>query len=261
MTEAFISYRGVSFDMDGQRYALSGRSGFSVRKDGLDEFASGVSWTGEDVTRPGAHGAFALPAFMQSTLRPVNAWALADSLQALGVLRDEIFALGRGGGFHELTWNDGATRRVTLAQVRSVSGWRFHRWRDPIVAAVSVSWSCPDPWWFGESRTVPVPRGGRAVVETFGTEEAWPVVTVTGPSAQGYTLTAGGSSLRVLASVPAGGSHRIDMETGSVIDHNGVELQQAVLGLPFSVSPREPLEVAFAASGGQALVEVTDRFI
>lgn len=263
MTDPFISYRGVTLDMNGERFRTAGRAGFSVARDGLDDFSSGIEWSGEDVARPGGHGSFGLPAFMSAKARAVSAIALADSAHGLVRLRDEALGLGRGGGFDELVWHDGVVRRVCVAQVRSVTGWRPRRSQRAREHAATVlfQWWCPDPWWHGETREWTIPAGGRVLVETLGTEATWPVVTVTGPVLPGWGLEAAGRRVTVNVGIPSGGSCVVDMETGSVVDHRGLELQEAVVGAPWPVEPGAPLEVRFTGSGGSALVRVTDRFI
>lgn len=256
----FLSYRGVTFDLDGSGWRLGRRPALSVAKGGADDFADGVSWSSDDVSRPGGHGAFALEAVMGAKARAVTVHVLADSRVQLAQVKSQVLSLGDGGGFHDLVWHDGAVRRVAKAQVRAVSGWRESR--SMPFASCLIQWQCPDPWWFGESTPFEVRPGGSVSVETAGSVDAWPVVTVHGPVGLGYSLSARGYSLTVNAAVSSGGRHVIDMETGSVVTQAGVELQDVVIGYPFAVPPREPVTVVFSGSGsGRAVIEVTDRYI
>lgn len=70
-----------------------------------------------------------------------------------------------------------------------------------------------DPFKYGESYSVPS-SGGSAALYHRGTVPAWPVITVSGAAAVGYTLTFGGRSVVVTAPLVSGTSHIIDYRTG-----------------------------------------------
>lgn len=97
-----------------------------------------------------------------------------------------------------------------------------------------------DPFKYGDPYTVAGSSNTPAALFHRGTVEAWPVVTVTGTSSSGYTLTLNGKSVTVTRALTSGSPHTIDFRTG-ILRVGGVVSGGALATTNFSpVNPGLP---------------------
>lgn len=117
-----------------------------------------------------------------------------------------------------------------------------------------------DPFKYGESHKVTGTAGSPASLFHRGTAPAWPVVTVWGESAGGYTITLNGKSVTVTHNLlPGFRPHTIDFRTGILRGPGGVV--SGGLGAT-NFSPINPgLPQNMTISTGDITVDYYDTYI
>jgi len=116
-----------------------------------------------------------------------------------------------------------------------------------------------DPRKFGEQHTVPGSVGSPGSVFHRGTHPAWQVVTVTGSSGGGYTITLNGQSVVVTQPLVSGTPHVLDYRTG-ILRIGGSVIRGGISTAGFSpVLPGMPQDMSISAGSFSALYH--DTFI
>lgn len=116
-----------------------------------------------------------------------------------------------------------------------------------------------DSFKYGESYAVGGSSGSPASLFHRGTVPAWPVVTVTGSSAGGYTLTLNGRSVAVTRALVSGTSHTVDFRTGIIRAGSSV-VRGGLSTANFSpINPGMPQNMSTTA--GTITVRYNDAFI
>lgn len=116
-----------------------------------------------------------------------------------------------------------------------------------------------DSYKYGESYAVSGSSGSPASLFHRGTVPAWPVVTVSGSSAGGYTLTLNGKSVVVTRALVSGTSHTVDFRTGIVRAGSAV-VRGGLSTANFSpINPGLPQDMSTTA--GSITVRYSDTFI
>lgn len=120
-----------------------------------------------------------------------------------------------------------------------------------------VELTFPDPFKYGERRSVSVASGASDTVFHRGTVEAWPTVSVSGNMPGGYTVTLGGQSVSVPMGIPSGATHTIDYRRRRLYI-NGELFMGAFGSQNFkSVAPGQRTSVSLSASSGSGTASVT----
>lgn len=116
-----------------------------------------------------------------------------------------------------------------------------------------------DPFKYGEEYAVPGSSGSPASLFHRGTVPAWPVVTVTGTSAGGYTLSLNGRSVAVTRALASGSPHTIDFRSG--ILRVGGSVARSGFGTA-NFSPINPgLPQNMSTTAGTLSVRYSDTFV
>lgn len=116
-----------------------------------------------------------------------------------------------------------------------------------------------DPFKYGESYTAAGSSSTPASLYHRGTVPAWPVVTVTGTSASGYTLVLNGRSVVVTQALVSGSPHTIDFRTG-IFRVNGAVAGAGLASANFSpINPGLPQNMTITA--GLFTAKYSDTFI
>ncbi|MGO4298392.1 hypothetical protein [Glutamicibacter sp. MCAF14] len=116
-----------------------------------------------------------------------------------------------------------------------------------------------DPFKYGESYAVAGSSSTPASLFHRGTVPAWPVVTVTGTSAGGYTLTLNGKTVVVTQALVSGTSHTVDFKTGIIRAGSSV-VRGGLSTANFSpINPGLPQNMSTTA--GSITVRYSDTYI
>lgn len=227
------------------KWTLAGASGLSV---------DGVEMDRERIKRPGAHGAFTLPGYLEE--RESSWWGLllTDTAEEQEHELRSLSGLLAGGGTDRLhvdgagvLWLDVARRDAPEKQILvpgRVASYRFHA-----VAA--------DPRMFGETRTV----AAGVPAFNFGNFPARPELVVSGGSAGGYTVTGpGGRRVVVVKPLVVGAPHTIDFARGGLYVGGVRQLRAITVYEPWEVVPGGSA-VATVSNGVQLAMKVTDTFV
>lgn len=73
-----------------------------------------------------------------------------------------------------------------------------------------VTFTCPDPWLYGEVRTATIPSGGSVTIDVGGTAPTWPTITAaaTGGSQSSWIVTMDDGS-GIYAAIPSGTEYEV----------------------------------------------------
>lgn len=82
--------------------------------------------------------------------------------------------------------------------------------------SVEVTFTCPDPWLYGEVMTETLPSGGTLAITVGGTAPTWPTITAnaTGGS-QGSWIVTLEDGTGIYASIPSGTTHALTADCGA----------------------------------------------
>lgn len=116
-----------------------------------------------------------------------------------------------------------------------------------------------DSFKYGDSYVITGTSSYPAALYHRGTVPAWPVVTVTGSSAGGYTLSLNGRSVVVTRALVSGTSHTVDFKTG-IIRAGSAVVRGGLSTANFSpINPGMPQNMSTTA--GSITVLYNDTFI
>lgn len=230
-----------------------------VRDDGFGGWDDGTSMRAETLARPQAHGDFDMPGFLAGRLMPLKGWAFGDTAFDIEELRDRFIGHGAGGTkFRVSVERNGRTLHAD-ARVASGTLPTFRERPGRGVAEWACSWWFPDPRKYGKLRTF----GPASSVQVMhrGNFAALPVLTVTGTSAGGYTITGPGGRVIVISRALAAGSpHKFDMRTGRLWVGSTRVLSGIARADLFTIPPGMPATTV-SVSAGSLQVKVEDTFI
>lgn len=204
----------------------------------------------EMLARPGTHGVFSLPGYMRERKVGLSGFHVAANHTLLEHASAELRGLQSRD--IRLTIEDShGTWSVNGKVTRAV--YRPHGFAPEGTWELEVT--CPLPWKYGE--THPFPGGSPAV--TWGTQESSPVLTVTGTSASGYTITGpGGRRVVTSKALTAGAPHTIDLAKGGLYIGGARQLRALTVFEPWLIPTRPPGVVATVNNGLTLLTRVTD---
>lgn len=238
--------------------------GLYVGRDGFDGWDDGATMRSETVARPQAHGDFDYPGFLAGRLVAMEGWAIATSPKELERLRDRF--VGHGADGTKFAVSIERNDRSLRAEARIAAGTRpsFKDDGTGRRARWSVSWWCPDPRKY-QSNTEPdgSPFGPGTSLQVFhrGNFPALPVLTITGASAGGYTITGpSGRRIIVTRALAAGTPHTFDMRTGR-LSVGGVRALGGVARAELFAIPPGLTPTTISISAGQLTVDVENTFI
>lgn len=218
------------------------------------------AWTGsgdvrrDDAPRPTAAGSFWAPGYLSAKVVPLSGTILASSEAELKVMRRRLEALLVGVESDRMTVDDGqglvTWGTVGLAQQAAV----VEHGDGAFTADFAVQFWSHDPYRYGDLHTY----GPAASVTAFhrGTVPAIPVIEVTGAGAA-YSVTSPGGTYQV-SGITAGGTHRIDMNTGWIY-RNGVLVEGVAVRADVWAIPAGA-RWAHSTSSGQITVKVPDTY-
>src|SRR5690554_4546514 len=162
--------------------------GFVLEPGGFKGWDDGVDVRRDMTDRPGAHGSFDVPGFLDSRVVALSGFCFADSEERLSWFRSQLTGLGANGdSFRVVVDHHGST---LWADARLASKPLFEADGGHASARFEIQFWFADPRKFGESRTF----GPAASITAhhYGNFPSAPVLTITGASASGYTITGPG---------------------------------------------------------------------
>ena len=185
--------------------------GFVVGPDGLEGITDGVAAKGQTVPRPGAHGDFELPTYLDSRIVSISGTCLAESPQDLKQWGEAFTGLlvGRVGKITMDHLGDVRWGRAGLAP-GTQKKFKVHG-VDSLSADFHIQLKFSNPRFFGDSKTF----GSGEFAYHYGNFASAPVHTVTGNMPGGYAIDGPNfKQFRVLAPLVPGHPHTVDMNTG-----------------------------------------------
>ncbi|WP_067198935.1 hypothetical protein [Microbacterium sp. XT11] len=235
--------------------------GLYIKPDGFSGWDGTADVRRESVERPGEDGEFDLPVYSGARVVKVDGVVLADSLDSLGWWKHHVMGIGAGGvRFRVEVDHHGETlwawaRRGGQAEFTD-SGIRSRL----LHAGFFQQWVFPDPRKYGETNVST--RGTTVQAYHRGNAPVSPVVEVTGPFPNGYTVTAAGRTLTVTAPLPAGSVDRIEIGRSRLF-RNGSRLLGAI-SVPGRWAIPGGVQVTHALTGaggsGSMVVRTLDAF-
>lgn len=232
-----------------------------IGADGFTGWDEGVAMRQENVSRPGAHGSFSLPAYQDARVVSVSGNVVANSPADLAQWKNRLTGLLAGGqeGRIQVTRSWGAQ----WANCRLGAQTRFSERGGTSTATFQIQLWCPDPRKYGNENKFGVTN---AVANAFhrGNYDAMALVRVTGAAPNGYRITGpGGLQYRVERAVTSGFPHQIDFNTG-VLLVDGIPMSNRGSADVWPVPPGQTVPFdCNVINGGyiDATVTVTDTYI
>lgn len=219
---------------------------------------AGVGIKRAKVDRESAHGRFPAPGFLEERGITWGGLILTDSpaeqdhairaLAGKAGLRESVRLTVQGDRTY---WCD-----VDRAEIPDPEILVFGR-----IASYRCRVEAPGSLLFGETKTF----GPATSVSAYhyGTEDAVPVITVTGTMASGYTVNGpGGAQYTVSQALTSGQTHRIDMRTGWLYRNDVLQQGAVSRAQTWTVPPGVATSMSLApvAGSGSMSVKVTDTF-
>lgn len=245
----------------GELVTLDGFPLSGVTRDGIWKINSLPGWNQRPPvkrnreSRTSGDGSFKTPVFYENRLITINGRLFTKNHDYLHQAEGILNALGHRGGVKLLVEGHGPTQWATVdprdsPDLTAVTG-NFLQFQIPLEAI--------DPFKYGGSYTVAGSSSTPASLFHRGTVPAWPVVTVTGTSASGYTLVLNGRSVVVTQALVSGSPHMIDFRTG-IFRVNGAVAGAGLASANFSpINPGLPQNMTITA--GLFTAKYNDTFI
>lgn len=234
-----------------------GHDGFTIRGNGLTGWADGVTQRRDETVFPQAHGSFDTPGFGSARVVSIQGLCFADSDARLGWRKSQLTGLLSDGGMDRLVVDYQGV--VSWADVRLAAGSPI-LFTDRVpgrIADYQIQFWAPDPRRYGATNTF---TGVSATIWHYGNFAAAPVLTVSGASAGGYTVTGPGGALYVVtAALVAGHPHVIDMATGLLSIDGVVQSGVVSTATTWTVPPGQ--QVTVSVSAGTLSVAVLDTYM
>lgn len=206
-------------------------------------------------SRANGDGSYPTPVQYGNRLISITGRVMSKNHEYLHQAQSQLNALGLRGGAKLLVSGHGPAQWATV-QPRGEATAEFMtdkylRFQIPLEAI--------DPFKYGESYAVSGTSSSPAALFHRGTVPAWPVVTVSGSSAGGYTLSLNGRSVVVTQALVSGTSHTVDFRTG-IIRAGSAVVRGGLSTANFSpINPGMPQNMSTTA--GSITVRYSDTFI
>lgn len=201
---------GELITIDGMTLTGLTRDGQWKRLGEIDGWFSSPDVKRDKVPRPRGPGSFPSPVDYDNRLITYRGRVVSPNHGYLHQAASQLTALGHGGPVKFLVDGHGPTQWA-MVDLRG-------RIEPTFPTDTRLEFQIPlesiDPFKYGESHTVAGSPATPASLFHRGTVDAWPVVTVTGTSAGGYTLTLNGRSVVVTRALASSAPHTIDFKTG-----------------------------------------------
>lgn len=240
---------------------LDGRplDGLYVVKNGFEGWDDGTDARREQIPRPGQHGEFDLPVLQGARVVSISGVALAPSKERLEHLRSVVTGLGATGDRLQLTVaHRGETRWAVARRGGKPQFTDSGRIGRRLRASIFLQFVCADPRQYGETRLF----GPAAAIGAHhrGNFSAFPVLTVAGASAGGYTVN-GPDGRRYIVTTPlvAGTPHTIDMATGRLRIGGTTVIGGVSRSQTWTIPPGR--EVSMSVTAGTLAAAVPDTFV
>lgn len=245
----------------GELVTLDGFPLSGVTRDGIWKINSLPGWNQRppvkrnSESRTSGDGSFKTPVFYENRLITINGRLFTKNHDYLHQAEDMLNALGHRGGVKLLVEGHGPTQWATVdprdsPDLTAVTG-NFLQFQIPLEAI--------DPFKYGESYTVAGSSSTPASLFHRGKVPAWPVITVTGTAAGGYTLTLNGKSVVVTQALASGSPHTIDFKTG-ILRAGGSVVRGGLSTANFSpINPGLPQNMTITA--GLFTAKYSDTYI
>lgn len=245
----------------GELVTLDGFPLSGVTRDGIWKINSLPGWNQRPSvkrnreSRTSGDGSFKTPVFYENRLITINGRLFTKNHDYLHQAEGILNALGHRGGVKLLVEGHGPTQWATVdprdsPDLTVITG-TFLQFQIPLEAI--------DPFKYGESYTVAGSSSTPAALFHRGTVPAWPVVTVTGTAAGGYTLMLNGKSVVVTQALVSGSPHTIDFRTG-ILRAGGSVVRGGLATANFSpINPGLPQNMTITA--GLFTAKYSDTYI
>lgn len=219
---------------------------------GIDE---GVPVRREQTTRPGAHGAFNAPGYLDARVIGMSGHIIAPTPEQLLNMARRLTGLLADGstGRLDLLGEREVHLQVGLAAQTMVTV----RGNDPRVADFQIQLWAPDPRMYGEvnqftAGQVAFHRGNFPATPVIELTGAASGNTVNGPAGKAFTITQGRT---------AGQTHRIDLASGRVYLNGALQLGVVSRGDLWTVPPGLPGVTHTLTGSGAMKVILPDTFV
>lgn len=163
---------------------------------------------------------------------PIPVYFKAGSIGDLQKMKEDIAAWLIHDDPKPLIFDDESDRTYYAVVDGSFDVEEFVR-----VGSGTIPFICPDPYKYGEEKTVPILSGGKIV--NNGTVETSPIITVTFEvAAQNFTITCGGKVVRIFYNFIKNDILTIDLAKRKVLINGKLNMQTyAWDSQPFSLMP------------------------
>lgn len=199
------------------------RGPFLIEPGGFTGWDEGVSVRSENVSRPGAHGAYDMPVFLDSRTPSLSGNVLADSPAQLATLRKRLTGLLAAGQLGRIQvarpWG------TEWADCRLAGQTKFLERGGTSTASFQLQLWCPNPRKYGDTNTFTFTGTGELF--QYGNFQASPVFTISGDAPLGYTINGEhGEEYKVTTPLVPGAPHTINfanarLRIGSTLTSNG----------------------------------------
>lgn len=227
----------------------------------------GVGTNRDDVTRPNQWGNFPEPGRKASRTITLTGGAVADTVEDLHTLRDNLMALFSDGGYNDIYVENKSGIRSVNATVTGQPSWipltdKLANWK--------IDFFAPDPRMYGPDQTVNINEtiitGGLKYqiqyplsyglstqstlqyITNSGNVDSWPVFTVTGEYASGFNITDNaGHTVTYNGMVTTQAPVVIDMGRGTAVQ-NGADRTALISGRDwFSIPAGKTIRPTYTA--------------
>jgi hypothetical protein len=234
----------------------AGEATFTIGRDGIKGLKlGGVDVRREQIDRPAAHGAFAVPGFLTGRSISWSGWIETKNAYEQEHAMSRLSGLLADGGSGRLTFSESDTRWIdvmragepdlTMESYGRLASYSFHAW-------------AADPRMYGEVREF---TAGQAAVQ-YGNFPARPQLVVSGTAASGYTVTGpDGRKVTVTKALTSGAPHTIDFAKGGLYIGGVRQLRAITVYQPWEVGPGLPGAVATVNNGVYLVQRVTDTYV
>lgn len=240
---------------------LDGHPLTGVTRDGIWRVTELSGWWDRPAPKRGGEsrangdGSYATPIQYGNRLISITGRVISKNHEYLHQAMGKLNSLGLRGGAKLLVSGHGPAQWATV-QPRDDTTAEFMTDR---YLRFQIALEAIDPFKYGESYAVAGSSSTPASLFHRGTVPAWPVVTVTGTSAGGYTLTLNGKTVVVTQALVSGTSHTVDFKTGIIRAGSSV-VRGGLSTANFSpINPGLPQNMSTTA--GSITVRYSDTYI
>lgn len=233
-------------------------SPYTIIPDGLKGWTDGVDTRRENIDRPGAHGAFAMPGHLAGRVITIAGEVYTSSAFEQEHTLGRVTGLLANGDFSQLVvTSSGETQRATV-QRNGAPVITRDRWG--LLAKYQLSLFAPDPRKYGDQHTFG--PASAVTVTNRGNFPALPILHVEGNAPGGYTIAGPGGRLIVINRPLVGGiPHRFEMRTAHLYVGGARVLGGVARADLFTVPPGLPATVMSINAGASLRVVVEDTYI